>query len=335
MGVGDINSLDLDKYVEECDKLGGIHSPEAISFADDFTLALNTQVDQNLDPFSEAYFDQQLAVYEEISGRSLIQKEGEQTPVEIAAHLNIANPYGSHDIHFISKHCRAVLTALLVSNLPPNSCILDLGCGWGLSSEMMGYCGATVDAIDINPLFVELVNIRSGPRHLKINAQLGEFDDFQSDRKYDMAFFYESLHHSMKPWKTLSHISRCIKPSGKITFAGEPVDNTYWKNWGIRLDYLSVYCIRKFGWVENAWSKYFITQCFEYAGFELELCPLIGLDNGFIGVATRKGADKNLPFGKPRFDFASSESIFFRKYQALAHSRWMRVLRFIKKMLRK
>jgi hypothetical protein len=75
-------------------------------------------------------------------------------------------------------------------------------------------------------------------------------------------------------------------------------------------------------------------DCFNYAKFELELCPYIGLNNGSIGVATRRGADKNMPIGKPRFDFACNENILFKPCRSPDNSRWMKILRFIKKALR-
>ncbi|MBU6296156.1 MAG: methyltransferase domain-containing protein, partial [Planctomycetes bacterium] len=49
----------------------------------------------------------------------------------------------------------------MAANLPPGASILDMGCGWGLSSEAMAFSGASVTAVDINPQFVELIEKRA------------------------------------------------------------------------------------------------------------------------------------------------------------------------------
>lgn len=289
MAVNLMPSAKLDEFVAECERLGGLNHPNAAEYIGSFSVELSTEVDQNLDPFSEEYFRQQLKVYEELSGRTLDQETGEMTLLDVDHCAKAANPYASGDVHTMAKHAHTVLASIIASKLPANAHILDLGCGWGLSSEMAAFCGAKVHSIDINPLFVDLVNRRASSRSYDIVADTMQFDTFQSKHSYDMAFFYECLHHAVKPWETLANIAKYIKPDGKITFAGEPINTHWWKHWGLRLDAGSVYCIRKFGWFESGWSEDFIKQCFKRVGFDLELIPGIGLDNGIVGVGTRTG----------------------------------------------
>lgn len=290
MGAGVILHGDLDAFVQECDRLGGLDDPRIADYFRDFEYRPTTHIDQQLDPFSEHYFQQQLQLYMELSGRQLNQSEGERTDLDVDSHVAGANPYRRSDIAFISKHARTIQTCLLMANLPHGARILDAGCGWGLSSEMMAFAGAQVTAIDINPLFVELVQKRASRLALPIVAHCVEFDRFETNEQFDLLFFYECLHHSVKPWETIRLLSRFVKPDGKILFAGEPVNNVWWKDWGLRLDPPSVYCIRKFGWWESGWSMEFIRRCFASAGFQLTAYPDVGLDNGPIGIATRTGA---------------------------------------------
>ncbi len=105
--------------------------------------------------------DRSVLDHTELSGRPFNQVEGEQAPLDVQAHVRAANPYNVRDAHFISKHARAILTTLLTANVPPNPEVLDMGSGWGLSSEMLAFCGANVTTVDINPLFVELVEQRA------------------------------------------------------------------------------------------------------------------------------------------------------------------------------
>ncbi|MGL4421462.1 MAG: class I SAM-dependent methyltransferase, partial [Gemmataceae bacterium] len=253
----------------------------------DFQYQPETPVDQSLDPFSEDYFQQQLALYREIAGRDLNQAEGERTPLDVPAHVRAANPYNRTDIRFLSRHARAIQTCLMVADLPPAATILDLGCGWGLSSEMMAFAGASVTAVDINPPFVELVRQRAARLGLPIDVVQSNFDDYEDDRQYDMVFFYECLHHSLRPWVTLARVTRFVKPGGKIVWGGEPVNRHWWANWGLRLDKDSVYCMRKFGWWESGWTIEFLAQCFARVGFTLTVVPEVGLDGTPVGFAVR------------------------------------------------
>ena len=90
------------------------------------------------------------------------------------------------------------------------------------------------------------------------------------DKKFDAVVFYESLHHSLKPWQTIAKAKAFLKDgTGKIAMSGEPINEFWWPHWGIRLDPESVYVMHKFGWFESGWSKDFITRCFEINGFDV------------------------------------------------------------------
>jgi len=285
--MGIYHARDLDQFVAECDRLGGLGTPETQAFLADFDVRFDTQVDQNLDPFSEEYFRAQVALYSELSGRGLDQNSGELAPLDVDKHVAAVNSYNLRDVKFLSKHTRAVLTCLMLADLPHGATVLDAGCGWGLSSEAMAWCGASVTALDISPNFTELVHRRATRLGLPIEVVRSGFDEYETEKKFDMLFFYECLHHSVKPWETLAHLGKFVKVDGKILFAGEPINANWWKHWGLRLDSGSIYCIRKFGWWESGWSVDFIIQCFARAGFSLVVYQHIGLDNGFVGAALR------------------------------------------------
>lgn len=284
------HARDLDTFVAEVDRLGSLGHPNVDLYLADFQLQFETQVNPQLDPFSTEYFSQQLALYTELSGRELDQTTGELTHFELDAHVAGSNPYNSGDVRFISKHTRTIYTCVMLANLPPNATVLDMGSGWGLSSEALAFCGTCVTAVDINPAFVELVQQRAARLRLPIKAVCAAFDTFQSADQFDLLLFYECLHHSVRPWETLRHLGQFVKTDGKIIFAGEPVNRFWWPHWGLRLDPVSVYCIRKFGWWESGWTSEFISRCFAQAGFRLTIYPYVGLDNGLIGLATHESA---------------------------------------------
>lgn len=295
VGVGTVATDDLHDFVEECDRLGGIHTSEASELVADFSLSFSTPVDPSLDGFDPTYVDQQLALYREISGRDVDQESNEQGEVVFENHLHAPNPYGILEPERVPHHARTILTTYLVADVPVGGRVLDMGCGWGMSTEMFAFCGCSVTAVDINASFTELVARRADERGYDVTTVRSSFDDFASDEQFDLVFFYECLHHAIRPWTVLERLATNVAPGGKIAFAGEPIQTQHWPHWGLRLDPQSVYCIRKYGWFENGWSSAFLAACFQRAGFELTLMDGIGFQHGEIGVAVRPDEHEDPP----------------------------------------
>jgi 2-polyprenyl-3-methyl-5-hydroxy-6-metoxy-1,4-benzoquinol methylase len=290
-----LTSTTLDAFVKQTDDLGGPDSQDAQSFWQGLCYTPAVLVDESLDPFSLDYVRQQTSLYSEISGRPLNQSVSELTTFDFVKSLNSPNPYGSTNASFISKHARAVCEAIESAQLDSDSQphVLDMGAGWGLSSELMAFCGCKVTAVDINPQFVSLVNQRAAARSLPITCSLSSFDQFVTDESYDAIFFYECLHHSVCPWLLLEALKKMLKTSGKIVLSGEPINALWWKNWGIRLDPLSLYCIRKYGWFESGFSMDFLYLMFERIGFSVEIREGRSVNGSDIVIACPSAAVKN------------------------------------------
>ncbi|MEQ8839480.1 MAG: class I SAM-dependent methyltransferase [Acidimicrobiales bacterium] len=287
MSFGAVHVKDLPAFVAECDARGGIASPEVRRDTADFSLRFDTTVDTGLDGFDPAYVDAQIALYAEISGRHLDQTENERTVVDIEAAVAAANPYDSRNPMQIAPHVRTIASAVMASDLPAGARVLDMGCGWGLSTEVFAFSGCEIAAVDINPAFVEVVRRRAERRGYHVITHCSSFDDFASDEYFDLVFFYESLHHAVRPWDLLVKAADWLAPGGKLTIAGEPIQDTWWPQWGLRLDAESVYCIHKHGWFEAGWSSEFLHRCFRHAGLELTLLPGLGIGLSSVGVATK------------------------------------------------
>jgi 2-polyprenyl-3-methyl-5-hydroxy-6-metoxy-1,4-benzoquinol methylase len=268
-----ISSSDLDQWVDLVDrKYGGVMgTQDFLQEFGDFRVTLKTEIDENLCPFSEEYFNQQLSVYEEISGRKLNQSDGELHPVNISSLLRAPNPLGIWNTSHVSEMVRALTALMSLSGLGVAAKILDMGAGHGLSSEVFSFCGANVHAIDIDPALSELSRLRSQRLGYELKRSTMNFDDTAEieDKLYDAAYFFQSFHHCTRPWDLVKILSGKIIDDGIIGFTGEPIQQTWWKHWGIRLDYESVYVARKYGWFESGWSHKFIRDCFERNSMEL------------------------------------------------------------------
>lgn len=281
-----ITALSLDEFVHETDRRGGPGTAETLAYWRDFEFSSAIDFDETLDPYSEAYCTKQLELYEELSGRSFDQDVNEFTPIDLERHVAGANPYAATNASQFAIHFTRLSIMIGGGDLPQGAKILDMGAGWGLSSEFFGTLGCQVMAVDINPSFVELIKRRQLRHRLAVDAQMGTFDTFEATETYDAVVFYECLHHAYKPWQLLERARDWLTPAGKILFAGEPIYQG-WRHWGMRLDALSVYCVRKFGWFETGWSERFIGECLLRAGFlpRIQLIPLP--DVGYVCAATK------------------------------------------------
>ncbi len=285
-----LSTSDLDAYImfvdTECN--GDLQNPQAAEKYLPIELQYKTTIDESLDPFSEDYFRSQIDLYEEIAGKKLDQWSGELHPVNIPTLLSSPNPLGIDKVDFISGHVRALSSMLALSCLGSAANVLDMGAGHGLSSEVYAFCGCNVHAIDIDPDLSELATKRAAKRSFRIKRSIMNFDSLSSieNDAYQAAFFFQSLHHCLRPWELIAELMNKLSPDGVIAFGGEPIQDLWWKHWGIRLDQESLYVARKFGWFESGWSREFITQCFKRNGLKLVLFDN-GLKGGQIGVACK------------------------------------------------
>ncbi|TCM18701.1 methyltransferase family protein [Novosphingobium sp. PhB165] len=275
----------LDEFVSKSDALGGPGAAECNQYWHDFSYVPTIEVDQRLDPFSDEYFAAQIGLYRELSGREFEQTKNELGDIDVAAHISATNPYNHASPAGLAVHLERLARALKFSKPPLGGKMLDMGCGWGLSSELAAYSGLDVTAIDINPQFVDLINQRAEVGNRKISARKSSFDSFSSEERYDIIQFYECFHHAAKPWELTDRMAAHLKPGGKIVLSGEPVNQIWWKNWGLRLDALSIYCIRKFGWFESGWSQPFLLDMFQRSGFDVEVFDHADPEVGQIWVA--------------------------------------------------
>lgn len=282
---------DLDDLVAKASTELGLGHPDVLALLP-IALEYSTVVDQSLDPFSPEYYAQQLALYEEIAGRPLDQATGELTPLDVDSLARHANPMGSDSVAFISDHVRSISTMLSLACLRPRARVLDMGAGHGLASEIYAFSGCEVHAVDIDPGSTELGLVRARARGLAVERSVLNYDDVASLPLdgFDAAFFFQSLHHCLQPWRLIGDLAGKLADDAVIGFTGEPLQTHWWRHWGLRLDTESLYVARRFGWFESGWSHEFIRECFARNGFELRFFVIGGESGREVGVASRNPA---------------------------------------------
>ena len=301
-------SANLDQFVAAVDGLGGPTAPGCNELMARFIYKPGFKVRQALDPFSEAYVAEQVALYEEVSGRRYDVHQNEMMEFDVERHISAANPYDHPNPGTLAIHLQRLSRALRHASPKRGETLLDMGCGWGLSSELAAYLGLSVIAVDVNPQFIRLVRERAIRAGRTIKAEVSTFEDFRPAEAVDIALFYECLHHAVRPWTVTALIAGALRPGGRIVLAGEPINANWWEHWGLRLDALSIYCIRKFGWFESGWSLPFIQQVLYRSGLLPRTFLSEDVDIGPVIVA-EKPAEPVIPGDVAGQLFASSGTL--------------------------
>lgn len=282
---------ELDRFIEICDELGGWGPKtverfgDSISLNDKFHVELENPQRDDLDPFSDEYFQNQMSVYAELSCRVFDQATNELLEVDVEQYVANTSPRIA-DLTFIAHHISTIAAALQVAGLASGANVLDIGCGTGLSSEIMAFSGANVTAVDINPLYIEIVRRRAARLGLPITASNADIFNYSGSEggDYDAILFFESLHHIPKPWELLQKLSERLKPDGRFIIAGEPISfpsfQNWWRHWGVRRSAEDVYVARKYGWYETGFSEDFLRVMFARAGFAMHTTRL---DHSIVG----------------------------------------------------
>jgi len=136
---------------------------------------------------------------------------------------------GSAMQHAIQKpwsdaKCGAYLMELgaIISLLPPSGRLLDMGCGTGWTSVFFAKRGFDVVGQDLVPEAIEAA------RQLKVDNGLenldfvvGDYEGLTFDAEFDIAVFFDSLHHAMREDLALASAYRALKPGG-LCITSEP-----------------------------------------------------------------------------------------------------------------
>ncbi len=269
----DVTNTDaVRRFVRESDKIGEPASDALAAYwktvqvhRPDWLLARAAQAS----PLSKEYFDLQDQLYIFMHGTPYSEKRSEHTIIDkqtaVASHL----AYPNRPPRELNKYMRAhaKFADHIDSELPCD--VLEVGSGWGFSTEYLARLGHRVTGVDINPDFVEVASLRSERGGLGIDYRQGTFGNLPLglQERFDLVYCFEAFHHARHSRETLVCLVERLRPKGQFILFGEPfIEESMWPSWGLRLDPLSIYCIAKFGWWESGWTRTFMGSLFRSAG---------------------------------------------------------------------
>ena len=247
-----------------------------------------------LDPCSPAYRQAAMALYLSLRGRpedgyDAHRDEPPATPPPANPWTGLV-PWSFRDAAMLSEHVLAWGHVLSRLDLPPGGSVLEYGPGSGQLLLMLARSGYRACGVDIDPQ--ALAAIQSQARHLTLDVETAcaGFGEGFGDRRFDRILFYESFHHAFEFEALLRRLHDRLNPGGRIILCGEPVvagqSAAMPYPWGPRLDALSVFCIRRFGWMELGFTHAFLTRIAHETGWRSSYHPFPGCGRAAIYMLT-------------------------------------------------
>jgi len=255
------NVQDLDLEIKRADERALISDDELRKALSEFHYVVKGGLPK--DPYSQDYYEAQMKIYREISGNKDYTVENERTYLDFDALKNNPFPYCTKSPITVGDQLIAQGFLIKVLNLKPHSRIVEFGPGFGNTTLHFSQMGYEVTAVDYEQSFLDFIKYRKELLSQNIDLVRKDMLEFHSAQKYDAAIFFECFHHCSDHLKLLKNLHEVINDQGLIAFAAEPIVEepipAVPYPWGVRLDGISVWSIRKFGWLELGFdASYFM-----------------------------------------------------------------------------
>jgi 2-polyprenyl-3-methyl-5-hydroxy-6-metoxy-1,4-benzoquinol methylase len=253
------NVKDLDVEFQKVDEKFAISHDEGMQSLNEFCYVFDGVLPE--DPYSKEYFDAQMQLYLHISGKDNYTVDNEHVEFDYEGLKNNPYPYYTKSPYAVGDQLIAQGFLIKIMNLKPNARIVEFGPGWGNTTLHFAQMDYEVTAVDSEHSFIELIKYRTEMLSKKVELAHKDMLDFSSSTKYDAAVFFECFHHCADHLKLIKNLHNLINDDGLIAFAAEPIaDAPYFPYpWGVRLEGMSVWSIRKFGWLELGFdTSYFM-----------------------------------------------------------------------------
>ncbi len=128
--------------------------------------------------------------------------------------------------------------------------------------------GFDVTAVEVDPQFCQLIERRC-PDQSRLTVTRQDMLAFEPDGSYDAAVFFESFHHCADHLAMLQKLHSIVRPGGAVYFASEPVQPMPYP-WGPRLDGLSLWSTRTYGWLELGFAMDYFDLALARTGWHAE-----------------------------------------------------------------
>jgi SAM-dependent methyltransferase len=289
---------EVDGFVREADRLAQVSHAQRNQFLMTRWLPYGEpprQADGRSDPFGPAFTQWVLQQWSQASGRAVyaLELEHDDNVAATDEQLQRLYPFVSGDTAFVSQYMIGVYHALGLLSDAPNRRMVEYGVGWGNTTVAMLQSGYHVLAVDIDPKWLNLLKLRAAKLGVadKLQTLHGEFGTLPAEMEAPGGvLFYECFHHALNHDDTLARIAARLADGGLVIFAGETIFKDFPHDWGVRLDGHSVWAIRRYGWMELAFSEDYFIRLTRRHHLALQHHQLAGL--GTFGLVYKAVLDR-------------------------------------------
>ncbi len=260
----------------------GTGVPDASHYQYLTTLTLDTPAARHLaalDPFSCEYRDAALGLYLDLRGRTdggYVAQRDEAPAGGVPGDLWTGLvPWSFRDPALVAEHLLSWGQIFRLLDLPACGSVLEYGPGSGQILLMLARMGVPAAGVDICPVALEGIRRQASALGLRLRLEQAAFGEGFAGERFDRIVFFEAFHHALDFAALLARLRDRIKPGGRIILCGEPIVPAPFPGipypWGPRLDALSVFCMRRFGWMELGFTHDFFAEAARRAGWRASL----------------------------------------------------------------
>lgn len=246
--------------------------------------AINIHADEfarfnRLDPFSPEYRRECEALYARLSTRTDYDPaRDEKSGIGAAPHIGRdASPFNFRSSKLVSQFLASWAAIFDALDMNEGQSVLEYGPGSGQTLIMLARTGMRSFGVDIDPDSLALLRRQAEAMGLDIALEQGAFGEGFSGQRFDRILFFEAFHHALNFDKLLLDLHDRLLPGGKLVLCGEPIvgpgEPSVPYPWGPRADALSVFCMRRRGWMELGFRHDFLAEMMAVCGWQVRHIP--------------------------------------------------------------
>lgn len=242
------------------------------------------------DPASDEYRSVQLRLYEQLTQRTYDVAQ-EETKFDRAHMLRWPFPYVTRSAATVGNYLMMYGQIIKEMNLPAGAHILEMGSGYGPLTHQFASMGYRVTCVDISENLLEYVRARCAGLPGPVETICCDMNDFPTTGLYDAVVFFESFHHVLNHADLVRRIGACLDDNGILVFAGEPIvpadSQIVPYPWGLRMDGMSLWAIRRQGWLELGFRSDYFSDLLRRSGWTHRRVTSLSLPGADIWVCRR------------------------------------------------
>jgi len=252
---------------------------------------------KRLDPFSPAYRKAALKLYFDLRGRAGdgydVARDEKSNGIAPPDLFSSVTPWVFQNTVMVAEFMESWAQILRGMALPANSnaSVLEYGPGSGQLLLMLAKMGLRAHGVDIDDTALDTMRRQAEAMGLNLRTERAEFGEGFAGERFDRIFFFEAFHHAFDFEALLRRLQDRVNPGGRLIFCGEPVVTVAQSGipypWGPRLDALSVFCIRRYGWMELGFTHDFFMEALSRNGWYAEFSHPPNCGRAWTYVAQR------------------------------------------------